>query len=102
PPAFLRSEIDGRRFVRVGVKRKLSARFCDEEGVAVSGVIPVWTVTPPSDYEDKVLWLQNEDFIEISVLDDSVIGQEIIVELKDEDGLFPESTVSLEVLSLYD
>lgn len=101
-PTLLKCEISGRNNIRVGISRKYTAIFHADDGTTtVDGVTPIWTVTAPEGYEDKVTWSQNDGFIEITVTDDVLIGQTVVVGLVDDGGLYAPATMSVEVVDIY-
>lgn len=100
-PTLLKCEISGRNNIRVGISRKYTAIFYAEDGVsAVTGIGPVWTVTSPAGYEDKVIWSQNDGFIEMTVTDEALIGQTVVIGLVDADGLYSPVMMNVEVVDV--
>lgn len=98
-PTLLKCAITGRNNIRVGISRKYTAIFYADDGATtVGGVTPAWTVTAPEGYEDKVTWATNDGFIEITVTDETLIGQVVVVGLVDTDGLYAPVTIDVEVV----
>lgn len=100
-PTLLKCEISGRSNIRVGISRKYTAIFYADDGTTVvDGVTPVWTVTLPAGYEDKLTWSQNDGSIEMTVTDEALIGQAIVVWLADIDGLYSSVALRVEVVDI--
>lgn len=100
-PTLLRCVIDGRNIIRVGIGRKYTATFFAEDGTTVvNDIKPSWTVTAPVGYESKVTWTQNDGSIEMTVTDEALIGQAIVVGLADIDGLYSSVALRVEVVDI--
>lgn len=101
PSDMLNCEIKGRRDIRVGISRKYTAIFYAKDGTTVTDDIKaVWAVTVPDGYENKVNWTTNGNFIEMTVIDDSLIGKTITVGLFDTDSLYSRVTMDVEVVDV--
>ncbi|MPL95078.1 hypothetical protein SDC9_41241 [bioreactor metagenome] len=101
-PTLLKCEITGRSNIRVGMSRKYTATFYDEDGTTpVEGVVPVWSVDVPAGYESYVTWSTNGDLVEINVADAAAIGQVFAVSVVDDEGLYNKATMSVEVVDMY-
>lgn len=100
-PDLLKCEISGRDNIRVGISRKYTAIFYAEDGTTTVGnVTPIWTVTPPVGYEGKVTWATNDGFIEMTVTDEALIGQTVVIGLVDADGLYSPVMMNVEVVDV--
>lgn len=101
-PTLLRCSISGRDNIRIGFARRYTATFYGEDGETVDDeIIPVWSIVVPSGDESKVIWSQNESFIEITVTDDSMIGKTVVIGLADSEGLYSPVELRAEVVDLY-
>jgi hypothetical protein len=101
-PTLLKCAISGRSNIRVGVPRKYTAIFYDEDGVTpVEGVVPVWSVDVPAGYDGYVTWSTNGDLVEINVTDAAAIGQVLTVSVVDDGGLYNTATMNVEVVDIY-
>lgn len=101
-PDLLRCEISGRDNIRVGMSRKYTVIFYDEDSVTpAANVVPVWSVDIPVGYESYVAWSTNGDSMEMSVTDARMIGQSVVVSVVDDGGLYGLTMMSVEVVDMY-
>lgn len=80
-----------------GSPQVFTAKFFDENGIEIYGIVPVWKIV--SDFNDSLQVIERDCSIEIEIDDDSCIDEELKILLSDPDGI-TSSTLIVRIESL--
>lgn len=88
----------GRDVIRIGTTRKYTAKFTKPDGNVVDGELPIWEIHSSKDITTNTL---DDGTVTISVpLKESLIGQEIVLTVKDKNGTYGTFEKKVQVVTI--
>lgn len=88
--------IEGKEKIKIGTSRTFTPTFVDANSVVNADVVPVWNVTAP----DGITYVAGANCKINIPLDESYIGSEISINLRDGAGVYGEYEMKVKVIAI--